>query len=264
MKEFYQMIKQGVLLYINKGIAGLSAQLSYYMLFTFFPVLLFANGILGKLLPKDFKLPLSNVIPEQVRDFAQSYISETADSNSERLMFLGVILTLYSLTRYIRYFRKSLRLIYGKGRKLTFLHDWIVSFLFSLSMLILFYLAVFSVFVTDSVLSYIGLDSFAGSIWYVLRFFIIALFAFVVICALHYIECGTEEKFRDFAAGSLCSVGFWTVVSAVFSYYAGEIADYSVVYGSIGNVIMLLLWLNLTNTILLMSSVVNICLNNNT
>ncbi len=249
---------------MDKGIAGLSAQLSYYMLFTFFPILLFANGVLGKLLPENFKLPLSNVIPEPVRDFAQSYISETADTNSARLMFLGVVLTLYSLTRYIRYFRKSLRRIYGKGRKLPFVHDWIISFLFSISMLLLFYLAVFSVFVTDTVLAALGLSFFVGSIWYVLRFFIIALFAFFVICALHYIECGTGEKFQDFAAGSLCAVGFWTVVSAIFSYYAGEIADYSVIYGSIGSVIMLLLWLNLTNTILLMSSVVNICLNNNT
>ncbi len=264
MKQIYKMLRKAVYLYINKGIAGLSAQLSYYMLFTFFPILLFANGVLGRLLPKDFKLPLSSVIPEPVRNFADSYISETADGNSAKLMFLGVILTLYSLTRYIRYFRTSLRRIYGKGRRFSFMYDWIISFLFSISMLLLFYLAVFSVFVTDSVLLAVGLSSFAGSIWYVLRFFIIALYAFLVICALHFIECGMNEKFFDFAPGALCAVGFWTVVSAVFSYYAGEIADYSVVYGSIGNVIMLLLWLNLTNTILLMSSVVNICLNNNT
>lgn len=251
-------------MYIHKGIAGLSAQLSYYMLFTFFPILLFANGVLGKLLPPGFSLPMSNVIPEPVRNFAQGYINETGNTNSARVMFLGVLLTLYSLTRYIRYFRQSLRKIYGKGRNFTFIYDWVVSFLFSISMLLLFYLAVFSVFVTDSVLNALGLSFFAGSIWYILRFFIIALFAFTVICALHFIECGKNESFFDFAPGALCAVAFWAVVSAVFSYYAGEIADYSVVYGSIGNVIMLLLWLNLTNTILLMSSIVNICLNKKT
>ena len=128
-------------------------------------------------------------------------------------------------------------------------------------MLLLFYLAVFSVFFTDSVLSAIGLSSFIGSIWYIFRFFIVALFAFIVICALNYIECGTGKKFFDFAPGAFYSVSIWTIVSSIFSYYAGEIADYSVVYGSIGNVIMLLIWLNLTNTILLLSSIVNICLN---
>ena len=264
MRELYDIISRAASLYIRKGIAGLSAQLSYYMLFTFFPMLLFANGILGKLLPPDFRLPLSNVIPSPVREFAQGYITETAITGNTRLMFLGVLLTLYSLTRYIRYFRRSLRRIYGKGRQFSFIYDWAVSFLFSISMLLLFYLAVFSVFVTDSVLSYIGLSSFTGSIWYILRFFIIALFAFLVVCALHYIECGMEDSFFDFAPGALCAVAFWAVISAVFSYYAREIADYSAVYGSIGNVIMLLLWLNITNNILLMSSVVNICLNKKT
>ena len=240
----------------------MSAQLSYYMLFTFFPILLFANSFLGKLLPKNFQLPLSNVIPKPIREFAQSYISEIGQSSNPKLMILGLILTLYSLTRYIRYYRRSIGKIYGKSRRMNFLYDWTVSFLFSIGMLLLFYLAVFSVFVTDSVLYSIGLSYFTGSIWYILWFFIIALFAFLVICSLHYIECGNNENFFDYAPGALCAVTFWTSISFIFSYYAGEIADYSLVYGSIGNVIMLLLWLNITNTILLMSGVVNICLNN--
>lgn len=144
-----------------------------------------------------------------------------------------------------------------------FIYDWIISLLFSVGMLLLFYLAVFSVFATDTLLTYLGFSDFAANIWYILRFFIIALFAFFVICALHYAECGNNEKFFDFAPGALCAVGVWTVVSVIFSYYADKIANYSVVYGSIGSVIMLLVWLNLTNNILLMSGVVNICLNKN-
>lgn len=264
MKNFYQFIRNIILLYIDKGIAGLSAQLSYYMLFTFFPMLLFANTVLGKILPRGFQLPMSNVIPAPIRNFAQTYIDETGDSTSTKLMFLGIILTLYSLTRYIRYYRRSIGKIYEKSRDMNFFSDWIISFLFSLGMLLMFYLAVFSVFVTDSVLSVLGLSFFTGSIWYILRFFIIALFAFFVICTLHFAECGSGETFFDFAPGALCSVGFWMIISAIFSYYVNEIANYSIVYGSIGNVIMLLLWLNLTNTILLMSGVVNISLNNNT
>ena len=178
-------------------------------------------------------------------------------------MFLGIILTLYSLTRYIRYYRQSIGKIYERSRDMTFFYDWIISFLFSIGMLLVFYLAVFSVFVTDSVLSALGLSFFTGSVWYILRFFILALFAFFVICSLHFAECGNGDSFFYFAPGALCSVGFWMIISAIFSYYVGEFANYSIVYGSIGNVIMLLLWLNLTNNILLMSGVVNICLNNN-
>lgn len=248
--------------YIDKRIAPQSAQLSYYMIFTFFPILLLANSLAGNFIPKDFNLPLSNVIPEPIRNFANSYISEIGEAPNAKLIFLGAFLTLYSLTRYIRFYRAALRSIYSKSRHLNFFLDWVLSFLFSVGMLILFYLAVFSVFFTDSFLSAIGLSHFAQSLWYVLRFFIIALYAFLVICALHFTECGSDERFMDFAPGALCSVGLWTVISVIFSYYAKEIANYSVIYGSIGNVIMLLVWLNITNTVLLMGGFVNISLNN--
>ncbi len=248
--------------YIDKRIAPLSAQLSYYMIFTFFPVLLLANSVAVSFIPKDFNLPLSSVIPEPIRNFANSYIIEIGESPNAKLIFLGAFLTLYSLTRYIRFYRAALRSIYEKSRSKNFFLDWILSFFFSVGMLILFYLAVFSVFFTDNFLSAIGLSSFAESLWYVLRFFIIALYAFFVICALHFAECGNGEHFMDFAPGALCSVGLWTVISVIFSYYAKEIANYSVVYGAVGNVIMLLVWLNLTNTILLMGGLVNISLNN--
>lgn len=257
----FSFIKSLIIMYIDKHISGLSVQLSYYMLFTFFPMLLLANSVLAGALPENFSLPLSNVIPEPVRDFAALYISETASPGSTKLIFPGAVLTLYSLTKYIRSYRYALRSIYGKSRNINTVSDWALSFLFSLGMLLLFYVAVFSVFFTDTLLSAFGLGVFAESLWYMLRFFIIALYAFLVICALHFAECGNGEKFRDFAPGALCAVAVWTLISVIFSCYASEVASYSIVYGSIGNVIMLLVWLNITNTILLMSAPFNICLN---
>ncbi len=261
MKNIIGTAKELIYLYIDKHIGGFSVQLSYYMLFTFFPVLLLANSVAGSVIPKSFEIPLSNLIPEPIRNFAMSYLGEIGEPQSSRLIFLGAVLTVYSLTRYIRSFRYALRSIYEKSRNMSFIADWVLSFMFSLGMLLLFYVAVFSVFFTDNLLLAVGLGGVAESLWYMLRFFIVALYAFFVICTLHFAECGSGEKFKSFAPGALCSVGLWTLISVVFSYYAREIANYSVVYGSIGNVIMLLVWLNITNTVLLMSAAFNICLN---
>ena len=265
MKRLFSTIRKIIFLYIDKGIAGLSAQLSYYMLFTFFPVLLLANSVIGNILPEDFSIPLSGVIPSPIRTFAMSYLGEIGSSqHSTKLIFLGAVLTIYSLTRYLRFYRISLKKIYEKSRNLNFISDWILSFFFSLGILLLFYVAVFSVFFTDNLFEALGLSYFSAGIWYILRFVLVSAYAFFVVCSLHYVTCGKKGSFFDFAPGALFSVALWTVVSIVFSYYAREITDYSVVYGSIGNVIMLLVWLNLTNTILLMSSVINICFNKKT
>ena len=94
-------------------------------------------------------------------------------------------------------------------------------------------------------------------IWYFLRFFAVSIYAFFIICAIYFTECASGRGLRYCMPGAATAVIVWGAISAVFSYYAGEIADYSVMYGSLGNVIMLLVWLNITNTILLMCGYIN-------
>lgn len=261
VKKLYNFIKNIILLYIEKGIATKSAQMSYYMLFTFFPILLFANSVLVRIIPESFDLPMSGIIPQPISEFALSYLREIPKNDSVGIMYTGAILTFYSLSRYIRNFRLSIREIYGKSRKINFIYDWVFSFLLSIGLLVLFYVAVFVIFFADGFMSIMGFDIINEDIIVLLGFAVLALYAYLVISVIQYLECGEGLSFKYFSKGVFAAVSFWVIISALFSYYAKEIADYSIVYGSIGNVIMLLVWLNITNTILLMSSVLNICLN---
>lgn len=244
--------------YTENGIAGLSAQLSYYMLFTFFPILLCLNAFIGKIVPEGFELTVPNLVPEPIQEFAESYLHEISQSNPHTLLAAGVLLTLYSLTRYIRFFRLALKRFYPTVRPFSPIRDWLVSFLFSLGMLILFYVAVFSIFLSEAFLQKIGLAFISESLWYILRFLLVALYAFLVICGLQYTVAGYKRNFWYFAPGALCSVVIWTILSLLFSFYVEHYSHISVVYGPIGSMILLLLWLNMSNTILLMGNVVNL------
>lgn len=261
MKKIFNFSKEIVIMYIEKRIATKSAQMSYYMLFTFFPILLFANSVLVRIIPASFDLPLSVIIPEPVTEFAASYLGEIGQTDNIGFMYTGAILTFYSLSRYIRNFRLSIRDIYGKVRKIGFVYDWLFSFLLSIGLLVLFYLAVFVIFFADGFLGMLGFENINEEVIVFLAFAVLALYAFLVISVIQFLECGENTSFGYFSKGVGMAVAFWVIISVLFSYYAKEIADYSVIYGSIGNVIMLLVWLNITNTILLMSGVLNICLN---
>lgn len=243
--------------YIDGGIGGISAQLSYYMLFTFFPVLLFGSTVLARLVPSGHSLSYGNLVPYPVMEFASSYIGEIGDTGGARVMALSVILTFYSLTRYVKKYREALRSLYGGEKSFGFILDWVLSFLFSVFLLILFFFACAAVFLTDNLLTYLGLSGAVLGIWYFLRFFAVSIYAFFIICAIYFTECASGRGLRYCMPGAATAVIVWGAISAVFSYYAGEIADYSVMYGSLGNVIMLLVWLNITNTILLMCGYIN-------
>ncbi len=261
MKKLFDFSKRIIIMYIEKGIATKSAQLSYYMLFTFFPILLFVNSVLVRIVPSSFELPISTIIPQPVTEFALSYLGEIGESNNVGFMYTGAVLTFYSLSRYIRNYRLSIRDIYGTVRKISFISDWLFSFLLSIGLLVLFYVAVFVVFFADGFLNLMGFEYINENVIVFLGFTVLAFYAYFVINLIQFLECGEKVKFTYFSKGVIIAVMVWIVISVLFSYYAGEVADYSVVYGSIGNVIMLLVWLNITNTILLMSGVLNICLN---
>ena len=261
LKKIFEFIKNLILMYIDKGIAVKSAQLSYYMLFTFFPILLFANSVFIRVIPANFDFRLSGIIPEPVIEFALSYLGEIENSHSITFMYTGAVLTFYSLSRYIRNYRLALRDIYGKTRKIGFIRDWLFSFVLSIGLLLLFYLAIIVIFFADGLFDLSGLDNINEDTIVLLAFLVLAFYAYFVINLVQFLECGDRVKFIYFSKGVIIAVTVWIVISALFSYYAGEVTDYSVLYGSIGNVIMLLVWLNITNTILLMSGVLNICLN---
>ncbi len=258
MKKLYRTAKEIILMYVDYNISGKSAQLSYYMLFAFFPLLLLVNSVIGTFSHESISLPFESVIPKPIRDFVASYIRELEGSGSNKILTAGAILTVWSLARYVRSYRKSIKTIYRHSRQFGIVWDWVISFLFSVGMLLLFCLAIFSVFFTEKILETLALQGFAKGLWYILRLLIVGSYAFFVICSIHFAQCGEGRKFFDFAPGALSSVVIWTVVSAVFSYYVGKFADYSMVYGSIGNVILLLIFLNITNTILLGASIINI------
>ena len=57
--------------------------------------------------------------------------------------------------------------------------------------------------------------------------------------------------------GVLVALIGWMVVSAAFSFYVENFANYSVIYGALGTVIVLMMWLNLTAVVLIMGAEVN-------
>lgn len=257
MKKLISYASQLFMLYVDKGISGMAAQLSYYMLFSFFPLLLLGSTTLARLVPQDFCLEFGNVIPLPVRQLAYGFISEISQKSGERVMLAAALLCFYSLTKYIRCYRLSIRKIYGISPRFNFIVEWIYSFLFSAALFLLFCLAVVCVFFTDNLMNALGLGFIAESIWFTLRFFALAIYAFFVLSLIHKAEHGRTVRLRKFYVGSASAIFAWSIISALFSYYVDKITDYSVLYGSIGNVIMLLVWLNLTNYVLLLSACIN-------
>ena len=82
-------------------------------------------------------------------------------------------------------------------------------------------------------------------------------FIFVFLMLFNRVVPNLHLKFREVWPGALFSLLAWIFVSWAFSFYVDNLAQYSVLYGSLGTIIVLMLWLYIVSMILLMGPQLN-------
>ena len=111
-------------------------------------------------------------------------------------------------------------------------------------------------FVSGYLANYITLSERAIRLWSVLRFALLGGIVFFPI-ALMYGLAQESHRMNRIWPGVIFSMAMWLALSYLFSFYVENIARYSVIYGTLGAVIVLLLWLYLASMMLIMGAEFN-------
>ena len=90
-----------------------------------------------------------------------------------------------------------------------------------------------------------------------LRWPVAALIMAFVLACLYYFLPDVEQSFRFITPGSLVAVVLWVLASLGFSLYVGHVAGYEVVYGALGSVIVLMLWMWISALAVLLGAEIN-------
>lgn len=261
-KPFFMKLRRTLKLSLDFGIMPSSAELSYYLLFSVFPMLIAISSALALLRINIGDISfLEVIVPHAVLEFVSEYMERSFGSNSLWFLFLGTYLTLFSGSQYIASVRQKLRAISGTAEK-TFVYERLTAIIYSVLVLFLFFITLVFSFAGREFLNFLAeyfrITEFASSIWLVVRFVIIGAVAFFATAGLFRSTFGKgERKPSDYLIGSITVMLLWVVCSWAFSFFIDSFADYSVIYGSLSTVIVLLLWLYLTNLVLLFGGVVN-------
>ena len=80
---------------------------------------------------------------------------------------------------------------------------------------------------------------------------------FAAVGLLYAAAQDSRQPARNVVPGAIIALIGWMVVSAAFSFYVENFANYSVIYGTLGTVIVLMMWLNLSAVMLIMGAEVN-------
>jgi membrane protein len=255
----YLMVRR----FLNHNVSIQSAALAFYLLFTIFPLLIFLNSLLG-LLHLDILSILEGVfefLPVSVVGFIRKYLSYVSRSPSVRMMLFGLFFSIYFPMRATNTLMRAVRTAYHLGPPRGAFRHMLKTLLYTVLLIVTIVLTLTLLTVGNLVLSYaidhFGLPVGTARLWERLRFPAMALLMYFALYLLYAMTQDRRQPLRNVYPGVLAALLGWMIASLIYSFYVEHIAAYSMLYGSIGTAIGLLVWLYLTATVLIMGAEFN-------
>ena len=248
---------------MDDDITALAAQLTYYLLLSFLPFLLLLIGVLSysNLESKDVLVYLHQIMPKSAFDLIYNTVIEVLDSRNVNLLSLSVIGIMWSGSSGFRSIIKGLNKAYDEEETRPYWKTLSISILFMLGLVVAIILGValvvFGQMIGRTIVARLNLSSEFILNWDIMRYLVSLVGMAFTFAALYYFTPCRRLTWGEVMPGAIFSTLGWLISSLGFAYYVNNFNNYSRVYGGIGAVIVLMLWLYITSVIILLGGEVN-------
>lgn len=267
MKTFEEVqwfIKKMIKRYSAHNVSTTSAYISYYWVLAFFPFLIFVISILTYTnLPTGiFMEYVAKVIPNTLVPLVESTISQFVMYRSSTLLSVGGLITLWTAGTAVNALIRGIHSAYHSTyiRSFVFSRLAAIGYTVLLALLLIFLMVgiIFGNRVGDYIFS--ALDMNKGifmPLWNLARLVMPFIALVVVIFIMYRFIPRKYIKYTNVWPGVIFTSVGWYVFSLVFSIYVDNYSKYNQLYGSIGSVFILLIWLYGSSTLLLIGAEIN-------
>ena len=262
-------LKRTVTEFRDDNLSDWAAALTYYGLLALFPALLALVSLVGLFGdPKATTEKVTEVVtalgPESaVETFAGPIESITSNRSAAGLtLVIGLATALWSASAYVGAFIRASNVIYETPEGRPFWKLRPLQLLVTLTMILLIAVVALGLVLTGPVVEAVaepfGLSDTAITIWDIAKWPVLALLFVTLIAVLYYASPNAKLRgFRWVTAGSLVAIAVWIVASAAFALYVANFGSYDKTYGTLGGLIVLLVWLWITNLAILFGHQLN-------
>ncbi|WP_338471781.1 YihY/virulence factor BrkB family protein [Niallia sp. XMNu-256] len=242
--------------------SGIPAQLAYFFLLSLFPLLIVIVSLFPYLpiTSEDLLVTVRDFAPAGAIDLIEKGLAEISQKNGT-LLSLGIIGTLWSASNGINAIVKVINRSYNIDEDRTFIRKRIMAILLTVAMIVVIIVAlilpVFGKHIGIFLFSQFELSSQFLTIWNALRFIVSAVIIFLIFIALYWMAPSKRFACRTAIPGAVFATIGWIITSFAFSYYVSNFSNYSTTYGSIGAVIVLMIWFYISGVIMIIGGDIN-------
>ena len=245
-----------------------SAALAFYFLLALFPLLLFLVAMLGYFAEAGTELRsnllnyLSKVAPRTASALIRTTVDEiTVNAGVAKLSF-GLLPSIWVVSSGMAAISETLNAAYGLRESRPFWRARLaaIGLTITLAMLIITALALvlYGGEIGESLAARFGLGVLFTFAWNILQWPIVLAFVLLSLALIYYFAPDLhDQKWYWITPGSLVAVSLWLIVSLAFRIYLRFFDSYSVTYGGLGAVIVLMLWFYLSGAAILVGGAFN-------
>ena len=249
--------------YFDNKVGRNAAAMTYYLLFAMFPFFIFVTSLLGLLHLPTLTLEgqITRFLPEDVVAFLNLAIEHITKSSNNALLTFGLVFSVWFPLRAVSNLMEAINDIYGEEKSGS--HSIRTAILTALTIVLtpaMLLLLLLGERVLGFVGEYIPISAEFITGWSRMRFVPMAAALLFMLSAVYFFSPSKIQKVRYILPGAVLSMGVWMFFSLIFSYYVDHMGRYSIIYGSIGVIIALLVWMDWSMIAMLMGAVFNVAL----
>ncbi|KON67537.1 ribonuclease [Peribacillus butanolivorans] len=244
-------------------VTGLAAEQAYYYLLALFPLLILLLSILPYL-NIDIQTAMDTIktfMPTETVEVIEENIINILSERNGGLLTFGFLGTIWSASNGMNAFIHSMNIAYDVKETRNFIKARFISIILTLGLVVAFIvmlgLPVFGKVIIDLLQQVISLPEKMQSLFSLLRWIIAVVVISLVLTFLYRFAPNKSFPIKHVIPGAVTATVLWLGISLGFSFYVSNFANYSSTYGSLGGVIILMLWLYLSGLIFVIGGEIN-------
>jgi membrane protein len=244
---------------------GLAAQLAYYFFLALFPAVLFIIA-LASFFPltnfiNDIVTALRPIAPGEVLTLLEDQLRRISDTDSGGILTLGILGAIWSSSAAVVAIMGSLNRAYDieEGRPWWKVRLTAIGLTIALALLLVisFTLIVVGPAIAAKLASQLHLGAAFQWTWTIVQWPVAFALVATAVGLVYYFAPDAEQDWAWITPGAVLGTLLWVLVSLGFKFYASHFADYNATYGTIGGVIVLMLWFYISGLAILLGAEMN-------
>lgn len=241
----------------------MSNALTYKLLIAIFPFIIFLMTLLGfsNLSLEGYIIEASKTLPEPIENILIVFVKEVVHTKSVSLLSTSFLVTIYSASTGFNSIIQGLNRAYGQEDTRNFIlkrgTSVMLVFIFAILVNCSLLFFIFSDYIGKLIIKYTPLEFIPYFLDSIFLYIFIALVLLVMVLVIYKISISRKVTLKSILPGAIISVFSWLILSKGFNIYINNFSKYSKIYGSIGSIFVLVIWLNMISLVLLLGGQIN-------